>query len=236
MSGGRDCDAWALPLQAISLWDVDGGMPQIDKYTYSEDPNIVAGSCLGFGLCCCCVRSELDPAFALLSEHVHATSPQVRVAAVMALGLAYAGTGKEDVRELLLPLISPEEASVELVAHAALALGVVFAGTKDGAFFARPQSGRVAVPLAGAPVLHSAPAACLVHAAGVAPQPTCCQQNTLRLHACLVLQKRKAQLQRVTSHVYDRSYQAKRLASCVHPSNLTVNECKLVHEFLGLHG
>lgn len=122
-----------MPLQAISLWDVDGGMPQVDKYTYSEDPNIVAGSCLGFGLCCCCVRSELDPAFALLSEHVHSTSPQVRVAAVMALGLAYAGTGKEDVRELLLPLISPEEASVELVAHAALALGVVFAGTKDGA-------------------------------------------------------------------------------------------------------
>lgn len=113
-------------------------MPQIDKYTYSEDPNIVAGSCLGFGLCCCCVRSELDPAFALLSEHVHSSSPQVRVAAVMALGLAYAGTGKEDVRELLLPLISPEEASVELVAHAALALGVVFAGTKDGAIVAPP--------------------------------------------------------------------------------------------------
>lgn len=123
----------AAIVQAISLWDVDGGMPQIDKYTYSEDPNIVAGSCLGFGLCCCCVRSELDPAFALLSEHVHSTSAQVRVAAVMALGLAYAGTAKEDVRELLLPLISPEEASVELVAHAALALGIVFAGTKDGA-------------------------------------------------------------------------------------------------------
>lgn len=120
-------------MQAISLWDVDGGMPQIDKYTYSEDPNIVAGSCLGFGLCCCCVRSELDPAFALLSEHVHSPTAQVRVAAVMALGLAYAGTAKEDVRELLLPLISQEEPSVELVAHAALALGVVFAGTKDGA-------------------------------------------------------------------------------------------------------
>lgn len=46
-------------------------MTQIDKYTYSEDPAVVAGACLGFGLCCCSIRSELDPAFALLSEHVH---------------------------------------------------------------------------------------------------------------------------------------------------------------------
>lgn len=52
----------------------------------------------------------------------------------MALGLAYAGTAKEDVRELLLPLISVDETNVELVAQAALALGIVFAGTCDGAF------------------------------------------------------------------------------------------------------
>jgi hypothetical protein len=58
-------------VQAISLWDCEAGMTQIDKYTYSEDPAVVAGACLGFGLCCCSVRSELDPAFALLSEHVH---------------------------------------------------------------------------------------------------------------------------------------------------------------------
>lgn len=58
-------------VQAISLWDSEAGMTQIDKYTYSEDPAVVAGACLGFGLCCCSVRSELDPAFALLSEHVH---------------------------------------------------------------------------------------------------------------------------------------------------------------------
>lgn len=51
----------------------------------------------------------------------------------MALGLAYAGTAKEDVRELLLPLISVDETNVELVAQASLALGVVFAGTCDGA-------------------------------------------------------------------------------------------------------
>ena len=57
----------------------------------------------------------------------------MRIAAVMALGLAYAGTAKEDVRELLLPLISVDETNVELVAQAALALGIVFAGTCDGA-------------------------------------------------------------------------------------------------------
>lgn len=62
-------------------------------------------------------------------------APAVRIAAVMALGLAYAGTAKEDVRELLLPLISVDETNVELVAQAALALGIVFAGTCDGAYW-----------------------------------------------------------------------------------------------------
>ena len=120
-------------MQAINMWNIDAGLPQLDKYTYSEDANIVAGSCLGIGLCCCCIRSELDPAFALLVEHVSSDKPAVQKAAIMALGLAYAGTQKEDVQESLLPLVDADESSVEVVAHCCLALGLVFAGTPSGA-------------------------------------------------------------------------------------------------------
>ena len=50
----------------------------------------------------------------------------------MALGLAYAGTRKSDVHELLVPLVDAEEASPEFAAHLALALGLVFAASADG--------------------------------------------------------------------------------------------------------
>lgn len=37
-------------LGLITLWDVEGGLPQIDKYLYSQDPAVVAGALLGVGL------------------------------------------------------------------------------------------------------------------------------------------------------------------------------------------
>jgi len=40
----------------------------------------------------------VDPAFALLYEHVSAADPSVRLHAIMGLAIAYAGTQKEQVR------------------------------------------------------------------------------------------------------------------------------------------
>lgn len=81
-------------LGMISMWDVEGGLTQIDKYMYSSDPHVVAGAYLGIGILTCGVRDEADPAFALLEEQVHKDDPLLRQAAIMALGLAYAGTAK----------------------------------------------------------------------------------------------------------------------------------------------
>lgn len=115
------------------MWDVDDGLAKVDMYTYNEeDKNICAGAFLGIGLTCCSIRSEIDPAYALLCEHVHSDQTIVRVAAVMGLGLAYAGTQKQEVHELLLPLIDADEQSLELVGHACLSLGLTFAASADG--------------------------------------------------------------------------------------------------------
>lgn len=45
----------------IVMWDVDGGLPQIDKYLYTEDSNIVAGALLAVGIVNSGVRDECDP-------------------------------------------------------------------------------------------------------------------------------------------------------------------------------
>lgn len=81
-------------LGMLFQWDVEGGLTQIDKYMYSSDNHVVAGAYLAIGILTTGVRDEADPAFALLEEHVHKEDPVIRSAAIMALGLAYAGTAK----------------------------------------------------------------------------------------------------------------------------------------------
>ena len=45
------------------------------------------------------LQDEVDPAFALLYEHVSAPDPSVRLHAIMGLAIAYAGTQKEQVSD-----------------------------------------------------------------------------------------------------------------------------------------
>ncbi|KAI8899899.1 armadillo-type protein [Globomyces pollinis-pini] len=119
-------------LGAILLWDVDAGLTQIDKYLYSTDDNIKAGALLAIGLVTCGVRNEADPALALLSEQINAPKEILRVASIIGLGIAYAGTAHPEVLSLLLPLVSDTTITMELSSLAALSLGLVFSSTCDG--------------------------------------------------------------------------------------------------------
>ena len=119
----------AASLGSILLWDVEGGLPQVDAYLYSEEPNIVAGGLLAVGLINTNIRNDCDPAYGLLYESVTKENPSVRIGAIMGLGLAYAGTQKEEVSELLTEVILDDSAPLEVVAFAALSLGLVFCGT-----------------------------------------------------------------------------------------------------------
>eukprot|EP00271_Cylindrocystis_brebissonii_P003252 TRINITY_DN1402_c0_g1_i1.p1 TRINITY_DN1402_c0_g1~~TRINITY_DN1402_c0_g1_i1.p1 ORF type:complete len:915 (+),score=203.59 TRINITY_DN1402_c0_g1_i1:289-3033(+) len=113
-------------LGLIMLWDMDGGLPQIDKYLYSQDNHIVAGALLGVGVINCGVRNEVDPAFALLCESVEKEEAVLRIGAIMGLGLAYAGTQKEEVLALLSPVVADSKVPMEVAGFAALSLGLVF--------------------------------------------------------------------------------------------------------------
>lgn len=118
-------------LGCVLMWDVEGGLPQIDKYLYAPDPNVVAGALLAVGITTNCVRTEYDPAFALISEHVSKESREVRLGAILGLGIAYAGAGKEDVSALLNPVVTDPSVTVEVAGYAALSLGLVFVGTSN---------------------------------------------------------------------------------------------------------
>lgn len=120
----------AASLGLLQLWNIDEGIDKIDTFTYASEEPIKAGAALATGILSSGVRSDNDPAIALLSDNLDADkSKQVRVASLMGLGLAYAGSNREDVLELLLPFVTDTSLDMQLSAMAALALGLVFVGS-----------------------------------------------------------------------------------------------------------
>ncbi|KAJ3102654.1 proteasome regulatory particle base subunit [Phlyctochytrium planicorne] len=120
----------AASLGVILLWDVEVGLTQIDKFLYSTDDYIKAGGILAIGLVTSGIKNEeSDPAVALISEYIENKSAILRTAAIIGLGIAYAGSAREDVMNLLLPLVSDLTLTMELSSLAALSLGLIFVGT-----------------------------------------------------------------------------------------------------------
>nr|CAG8486222.1 2988_t:CDS:10 [Entrophospora candida] len=122
----------AASIGLVTLWDVDAGLVCIDKYLYSKEDYIKAGALLAIGLFNTGVRNENDPAFALLSEHIESPNLNMRICAIVGLGMAYAGSHREDIQDILLPLVSDTNLSMEIASVAALSLGLIFVGNCNG--------------------------------------------------------------------------------------------------------
>ena len=124
----------AASLGSILLWNVEEGLTQIDKFLYSNEEYVKAGAALAVGILSSGVRNDADPALALLSEHMEGESHIMKCAASTGLGIAYAGTAREDVMELLMPTVENTEGGPQTfmeVAMAGLALGMIFVGKCD---------------------------------------------------------------------------------------------------------
>ncbi len=120
-------------LGMLLRWDIENGLHHIDKYTYADDNNIKAGALLAIGILNSGVRMDSEPAMALLSDddNIGAKSTQMRMASIMGLGLSCAGTNKEVLLELLLPIVEDTSLEMQLSAMAALSLGLIFVGSSN---------------------------------------------------------------------------------------------------------
>lgn len=78
------------------------------------------------------MRTEADAALALLGEHVENKSVPLKTAAIVGLGLAYAGSHRDDLCGLLLPHVADDGVSMEIASLTALALGFIFVGSCNG--------------------------------------------------------------------------------------------------------
>ncbi|KAK9447060.1 armadillo-type protein [Limtongia smithiae] len=117
-------------IASVLLWDVEEGLQQLDKFMYSHEEYIKAGSLLGIGIVNTAVHSDdSEPALALLSEFVESRSVPLRLSAIIGLGLSYAGSKRQDLADLILPLVGNSSLSMQISSVAALALGLVFVGS-----------------------------------------------------------------------------------------------------------
>uniref|UniRef100_A0A7S3DF00 26S proteasome non-ATPase regulatory subunit 2 n=1 Tax=Palpitomonas bilix TaxID=652834 RepID=A0A7S3DF00_9EUKA len=131
--------AASASLGSLLLWDVDGGLSEIDKLLYSDKDLIKAGALLATGIINLSVRSDNDPALALLSEYVEDVKKggEVQKCAVIGLGMAYAGSSREDVIEILAEFLESEvetknkKVSMEIFCWAVLSIGLVCCGSGD---------------------------------------------------------------------------------------------------------
>ncbi|KAH7130317.1 26S proteasome non-ATPase-like protein regulatory subunit 2 [Dendryphion nanum] len=124
----------AASLGMLMLWDVEGGLDKIDPYTNADDDMVKAGAMLATGIINSGVRNESDPALALLGDedNLNHKNMNIRVGSIMGLGLAYAGSNKEELLELLLPIVADTNVEMQISAMAALSLGLIFVGSANG--------------------------------------------------------------------------------------------------------
>nr|CAA70948.1 19S regulatory cap region of 26S protease subunit 2 [Schizosaccharomyces pombe] len=116
----------------LQLWNVDMGLSLLDKYLYSSEENTKAGALLGIGVTNVAVRNEADPAMAILSEYLETGSVKLRASAILGLGLAYSGANREDLLDMLSPIVTDTDCPMQLSCLAALSLGLIFVGTCNG--------------------------------------------------------------------------------------------------------
>ncbi|CDY14239.1 BnaA08g13700D [Brassica napus] len=118
-------------LGMIYLWDVEGGLAQLDKYYDSalSDKPVGAGALLGVGIVNCGIKSDFDPALALIGDYINNEDSSVRVGAIMGIGIAYAGSQNDQIKSSLSPILNDKKAPLDVVAFAALSLGMVYVGS-----------------------------------------------------------------------------------------------------------
>lgn len=121
--------AASASLGLLNLWNIEEGYAKLDKYMEVNNDLIVAGAYMGAGLLSSGIQNECDPVFGLLESGLSSTNEHLKIGTLMGLSFAYAGQAREDILEEVSPLILDGDNPIEVVAIAALSLGVIFVGT-----------------------------------------------------------------------------------------------------------
>ena len=112
-------------LGLIHLWNFEECSEAVSEYLELEDGYAKAGALIAWGLCNTGIWDENDPVMAILQENLDSKMDCVKVGACVGLGLAYAGSSREDFNEILSEVLIDEDLHPEVSANAALALAMI---------------------------------------------------------------------------------------------------------------
>ena len=125
----------------IHRWDVDNGLTVCDRFLYSNDDYVRAGTLLAIGITSSGIQDPVDPACAILMDHITSDRIPMRIGSILGLGLAYANSKRATVVKNedggviyeLRKIFSDTKpsANAEVKGLAALALGFILVGTAD---------------------------------------------------------------------------------------------------------
>uniref|UniRef100_A0AC34GUR2 26S proteasome non-ATPase regulatory subunit 2 n=1 Tax=Panagrolaimus sp. ES5 TaxID=591445 RepID=A0AC34GUR2_9BILA len=128
-------------LGLIHRWDIEYGLGQCDRFLYSTDDFVRAGTLLAIGIICAGVQDPCDPASALLMDHINNERHCMRIGSIFGLGLAYANSKRETVTKEedggviyeLKKVLNDNRpsANAEIKGMTALSLGLILVGTGD---------------------------------------------------------------------------------------------------------
>ena len=118
-------------LGMLLQWDVEAGLDKIDQYQQSTVNEVKEGAMLAYGILNSGVKVDGDPVASLLADDdvLQNGRPHMRMAAMMGLGLTYAGSARDDMLDFLLPIIEDSSLEMSLSAMAAISLGMIFVGS-----------------------------------------------------------------------------------------------------------
>lgn len=125
----------AASIGLLKLWDTEGGMNAVNSFLFADDNNVKAGGALAAGILQTgIVNDETDNVLALLSDadFLESSNVNIKVSAILGLGLAYAGKQREDVLNTILPFLQDSSNNMQIASMAALALGLIYVGSSNG--------------------------------------------------------------------------------------------------------
>ena len=67
----------------------------------------------------------------MLQSELQSKDESTRIGAIIGLGMAYAGTANEELKEILEPIFNGDTSKLAVTAFSALSLGLIFVGKCD---------------------------------------------------------------------------------------------------------
>lgn len=118
-------------LGMVYMWNFEEFSTKISDYFDLKDGYAKAGACIALGLSSGGIWDESDPAKALLEDALGSPEESMKIGATIGLGLAYAASSREDLKDLLSKYINDDTVGLEVSVNAALALSLVFISDGD---------------------------------------------------------------------------------------------------------